>query len=673
MRSFANTMLALLISSSLSVVANAQTGSPAKAAPPVQQTVPADSTAPQSPSARPPLMPAMAFAERSGISEMSLSPDGKKIAFRMVQESGKVHFAVVDAVSRKTEHSLVVPEKDELEWFRWAGNGKLILSISRLGEVEGEEYRYTRLYLYDLQSKALSFVGKKEMGFVGDDVLYVDPAGAFVLLAMQRTLFDWPSIWRFPLDGTALKNGKQVQAQRAHVWDWYADDKGVVRLGFEQLSSGDLRVLYRKTEGENFKQIAKIDPSEKQSGVWQMLRIVTESDDGYVLQEDESGRVALRKFNYATGEAGETVFAQPGWDIDEVLLDNDNKPVAAFYTDDRDRVVWFNPAMKALQAKFDKALKGADVWISSRADDDSRMLVWAASENDPGSWYIYTAETKRMELFYFEKSKLDLAHLPKPKPIAFTARDGTPIKGYLTLPLGRDPKKLPLIVLPHGGPFGVRDKLRFDSEVQYLANRGYAVLQANYRGSKGYGEEFSKLGDGQIGRKMQDDLDDAVDWASAQGLVDPARVCVVGSSYGGYAALWAVIRNPERYRCAASFAGVTDWNAQLRYDRNFFSRAGGKKWKQRVIGDQTGFSLDQVSPAKQASRLNRPVLLAHGEEDTNVPFKQFKAMRDAAAKEGKTLEMLTFPEEGHGLDKAENEARWLDTLGAFLAKHNPAD
>ena len=164
-----------------------------------------------------------------------------------------------------------------------------------------------------------------------------------------------------------------------------------------------------------------------------------------------------------------------------------------------------------------------------------------------------------------------------------------------------------------------------------------------------------------------------MDWAVAQGYVDGKRVCVVGASYGGYAALWAVTRNPERYRCAASFAGVTDWNQQLSYSRDFFTRKGAKKWRSRVRGDEPGFNLDIVSPVQQVARLTRPVLLAHGEDDTTVPFKQFKALRDAAAKAGKPLELLTFAKEGHGFDKAEDETKWLDTLEAFLARNNPAD
>lgn len=172
---------------------------------------------------------------------------------------------------------------------------------------------------------------------------------------------------------------------------------------------------------------------------------------------------------------------------------------------------------------------------------------------------------------------------------------------------------------------------------------------------------------------MQDDLDDGMDWVVAQGYADPKRVCLVGASYGGYAALWGVIRNPERYRCAASFAGVTDRTAQLRYDANFFSRESRRTWKAKISGNQPGFSLDDVSPVKQIGRLTRPVLLVHGERDSRVPFKQYTTLKLAAAAAGKPLDLLVFPDEGHGFHKPESEAKWLDRLEAFLRRHNPAD
>ncbi len=621
--------------------------------------------------ARPPLLPAAAFTARAGLSGMKLSPDGNQIAVKAVTADGQSRLAVLDASTKQGLHNLEIPATTELEWFRWAGNTRIVVSLSQLATVQGEEVTVTRLYAYDLGTRAFSYVGKKDIGIVGDDVLHIDPAGQFVLLAMQRSVFDYPSVWRFPLDGSA---GAQIQGQRRDVWNWFADDQGVVRMAIEVQDSGNLKLLYRRTGSEGFHTAALIDRTKSDPrGQWILAQIAAGSDEGHVLEKDESGHYVLRKVNFSTGTAVGTVFAKPGSDIDDVWFDENNQLVAAYWSDDRDRTEWFDPAMKALQARLDKALPGGQVRLAGRSRDRSRMLVWAGRENDPGVWYIYTPAARKLDLFFAEKPAIDPVQMAVPRFISYRARDGAEIKALLTLPLGRNPTGLPLILLPHGGPYGVHDQLKFDTEVQFLANRGYAVLQPNFRGSGGSGDAFVKLGDGQIGRKMQDDLDDAMDWAVAQGIADPGRVCMVGSSYGGYAALFAVIRNPERYRCAASFAGVTDWSAQLRYDKNYFSRDEGRKWKQQISGSQSGFSLDDVSPVKQIGRLTRPVLLAHGERDTRVPFKQFTAFKTAANAAGKPLELLTFPDEAHGIAKPANETRWLDRLEAFLRRHNPPD
>jgi dipeptidyl aminopeptidase/acylaminoacyl peptidase len=219
----------------------------------------------------------------------------------------------------------------------------------------------------------------------------------------------------------------------------------------------------------------------------------------------------------------------------------------------------------------------------------------------------------------------------------------------------------------------VRDKLQYNDEVQLLANRGYAVLQPNFRGSGGYGEAFEEKGNGQIGRGMQDDIDDAMDWAVEQGIADAGRVCVVGGSYGGYAAIWSVIRNPERYRCAASWAGVTDWDRMLRYDRKFFSRGKYyREWSRTVRGEDVK-NLKDVSPYRAAEQLNRPLLLAHGTKDNVVPFKQYTQFEKASRKAPVKPTTLVIKDEGHSFSKPENEKAWYDALEGFLMKHNPPD
>lgn len=632
-----------------------------------QQALPA--AAASSGAERPPTIPASAFASQDLFSSARLSPDGKLIALRATV-NGEVHIAVLETATRKFVYRVIVNPKEDLEWFRWAGSNRILLSVSVVGTLFDEEVKFTRLYAMDLTTKALSFVGKKEEGPEGDDVLYVDPLGRYVLLSIQRTVYDWPSVWHFSLEPGGTRP-VLVQSSKTGVWKWFADDAGTVRMGFE-FANRKLKVWYRKLPADDLKMVVKLGEDDVDDKIWDIARIFSGQDEGYVL-ERAGKTVALRKFNYATRTSGDVVYQNPDWDLTEAYIGRDGKPSAAYYTDEKDRVEWLDPTMKGLQKRLEKAMPDADVWVVSRAEDDSRMLVFTGREDDPGALFLYTAAARSLEYLADYRPAIKAAQLTRPRPIRYDARDKTAVRGYLTLPRGRAAKDLPLIIMPHGGPYGIRDKLEYNDEVQFLANRGYAVLQPNYRGSGGYGDPFEESGHGQIGRKMQDDIDDAMDWAVKEGIADPKRVCVVGSSYGGYAALWAVIRNPERYRCAASFAGVTDWNKQIAYNGNFLSSKGKRTWRTTVIGADATFNLDTVSPARQVARLTRPVLLAHGEEDTTVPFSQYKRMRDAAAQAKVPLELLVFPEEAHGFDKPENEQRWYETLESFLTKHNPAN
>lgn len=579
---------------------------------------------------------------------------------------------LLEAATRKLLSQALIGGKDELQWFRWAGNNRLLLSVSSVGRFYETEMRFTRLLSYDLPSRTFTIIGnRKQEGPIGDDLLYVDPAGQFVLLAIQRTIFDWPSVWRFSLNAGEEKQAKQVQPPKDSVWDWYADDAGTVRMGLDY-TRGRLKVWYRKAPEGNLEMVVKINKEDADDKIWDVARLFANTDEGYVI--DRAGdTMALRTFNYATRTAGETVYQNLDWDLSEADMGADGKPSAVYFTDDKDRVVWLDPRMKAIQARLERALPGSDVWVISRARDDSRMLVYSGREDDPGALYVFTVATRSLEFVANYRPAIDPRQLATPKPVSYVARDRTLIRGYLTLPRGREARNLPLIILPHGGPYGVRDSLAYDDEVQFLANRGYAVLQPNFRGSGGFGEAFENIGDGEIGRKMQDDLDDGMDWLVRQGIADAGRVCVVGASYGGYAALWSVIRNPERYRCAASFAGVTDWKKQLSYSNRGFDSNSRKDWTNTVIGDVKDFNLDTISPSRQAARLTRPVLLAHGEKDSRVPFSHFKSMRDAAARAQVPIEQLVFKEAGHGFDKPADEQRWYETLEAFLTKNNPAD
>lgn len=618
--------------------------------------------------AKPPILPVAAFAQRDLFSHPVMSPDGARVAV-FIGADRQSGVKVLDSGTTKSLATLILPEGMEYGWHRWAGSDIVLTSVSQIVSTVGTaETRASRLVALKVSTGKTWFVGPKAMGLEGDDLIHVAEDGSSVLLSFQRSVYDWPSVSRVSLLDPDSK-AEEIQAPVRYVWEWYADDRGVVRMG-PGWSEGKQQVRYRTPHSEKLSVVARIDDDEKDK-FWEVSRIMGGSDEALVLDEDEDGRKVVARYNLATRERLATVYRNESWDVTNAWLDPAGKLDAVDYVDNRDRRVWLAPSMTSLQTRLEGALDEEQVWVPSRARDNSRMLVFAGGASDPGGYYIYDSKRRALDVFANLRPELDLSVLARPEPISFLARDGTRIAGYLTLPRGRAPAGLPLIIMPRGGPYGVRDKLRYDDEVQLLANRGYAVLQPNFRGSGGYGRSFEEKGDGQIGRAMQDDLDDAMDWAVREGIADKARVCVVGASYGGYAAMWAVLRNPERYRCAASFAGVTDWKTLLSYDAKFLSRHRAREWKERVAGDN--FALDTVSPLRSIAKLDRPLLVAHGKKDTRVPFSQFKLLASQAGRAGVQFDQLVFDQAGHGFDDPTDEARWFSALEAFLAKHNPPE
>jgi dipeptidyl aminopeptidase/acylaminoacyl peptidase len=300
------------------------------------------------------------------------------------------------------------------------------------------------------------------------------------------------------------------------------------------------------------------------------------------------------------------------------------------------------------------------------------IVVLVAGANQAGGYYLFQTETGDLRHIGWRNSTLRDMTLNPVRTIRYRASDGQNISAVLTLPRLREQRNLPLIVMPHGGPF-LRDAWGYDTWAQFLANRGYVVLQPNFRGSTGYGREFVAKGEGQWGRSMQDDLDDGVKWLVEQGKVDAKRVCIMGASYGGYAAMWAAARNPDIYRCAISFAGISDLAAMIRYDRRSFSATRYyTAWRERVQGDRD-FDLKTVSPLYAVERISIPLLIAHGSDDENVPLSQSKKLHEALTKAKKPHSYVVYEGEGHGFDKPQNATAFLERVDEFLRTNNPAD
>lgn len=333
---------------------------------------------------------------------------------------------------------------------------------------------------------------------------------------------------------------------------------------------------------------------------------------------------------------------------------------------------------ESLQASWDllqRGLPGRQLYLSDADDDLSVLLFRAEGSGEPGSVYLFDAERQSVNLIGREYPDLAPADVSQVSVVRYTAGDGRELIGYLTTPNGREARNLPLVLLPHGGP-AARDYTGFDYKAQALASRGYAVFQPQFRGSDGFGQDLLEAGYGEWGRKMQSDLSDGVRHLAEAGVVDPDRVCIVGSSYGGYAALGGMTLDKGVYRCAVAVSGVSDLTAFLGWERRHGGRArfnSGMRYWQRFMGvtSDNDPSLAERSPAQLASRIEGPVLLIHGRQDTVVPFEQSEIMERAMRNAGKDVELIPLEGEDHYMTFPATRLRMLTETIKFLEEHNP--
>ncbi|HVM37073.1 MAG TPA: S9 family peptidase [Sphingomicrobium sp.] len=606
------------------------------------------------------------FAALPLLTRPRLSPDGRKLVARSTHQ-GKARLVILDAERPQTVIRSIALGKASIASVRWAGSQRLLLTILSTGRLaSGEEIPFLRLIAVDTDTGQSRLVDGKSRGVYAGDVLYADPTGSWALVASQDDLFSYPSVKRIDL---ATGNAMQVEKPRQDVWDWYADDQGVVRAGVAT-EGRRWTVWYREAAGQPLRAIHGKTPKDDDSTVDRF--IFGRGENGWIMTNERTGRFAVYKYDFKTSQIGAPLFEHATNDVDDVTYDPATGEISAIeYHDDRPRTVWLDAELKGLQAKVDKALPDAVNTLVDWSQDRNRVLVWSGGAADPGQFLLLDRKTLKMHPVLEPYGQIDPQRLSPVAAVSYRARDGLNLPAYLTLPRDRPAAGLPLIVLPHGGPFA-RDEWTYDPLVQFLANRGYAVLQPQFRGSTGYGKEFVARGYGEYGRKMQDDLDDGVDWLTRSGKVDPKRVCIAGMSYGGYAAMWGAIRNPERYRCAASWAGVSDLRAQLRYDRKSFAAARYfREWRTRVAGEGKA-DLAAVSPVSFADRVRVPLFIAHGEADETVPVKQSRAMIEALQKAGKDVTAAFYKDSGHDFGSAADLDDFLRRLEAFLARHNPA-
>ncbi len=611
-------------------------------------------------------LPTEIFAELPAIEDPEIAPGGKTLAAK-VANKGTQYFAIVPLEGGAPR--LIGLGEVDLNWWKWVNDEWLVIGIGRLAPVEGDEWYITRAAAVNVVTGKITVLAAKDAAQSADDVIWVAKDGTpRVMMALQTSVYSneqgfYPRVEEINL---ATGRRKVVQTSREGVWSWYSDGSGVVRMGIGMTDDGrSRRLLYRDHDGNAYRVIDRAKTRDDTLTVPAMF--LPDLGKAVMVGDDDKGLSALYELDLATLKRGKMLFATPGFDIGGPVPAADGFHYLGVRVNrDRPGIEWTDPEMAALQARVAGMIKGGEPEIVSLNRDHSKAIVRVGFSNAPGAYFLFEPAKDSMALLGLNNETLAMKRLHRVRTIRYKARDGLEIAAVLTLPRGAEAKNLPLIVMPHGGPFA-RDTEEWDWWTQFLADRGYAVIQPNYRGSSGYGTPFTEKGEGQWGLAMQDDLNDAVKALADQGIADPKRVCMVGASYGGYAAMRAAQRDGTLYRCAVSYAGVSDLNRMQRQDARFLGSGARKDWLREQAPDLKG-----VSPLFAPGQFSIPVLLFHGKKDRVVQPVQSRLMAKELKAAGKDVTYVEQPEGDHHFSRSADRLEFLKALEAFLAKHNPA-
>ncbi|MDZ4306952.1 alpha/beta hydrolase family protein [Allopontixanthobacter sp.] len=643
---------------------------PGPAAEPVSANVPSAASVKKAEKA-PEKLPIETFSTLPFIEMARLSPDGTHIAglFAVGNEQQIVISPLgFDAGKVKT---VGIPDGTEINSIRWVNDDNILVGIIGLAQVQTDQWYITRMIAINRKTGNLTKLLWREAAQNAADVLWMATDGSpDILVAVQESIYSsddafWPTVYRLDVE----TGKKRVETKgKQYVMDWGADQSGKVRIGVGYNDRNQQsRLLYAQENSRSFRIVDRANLGEEEDLNLPFM-FIPGTDNALVIKGNAQGKTAVIERNLLTDLDIRTVYEAQDDDVEGVVLSYDGSKLLGIRLGGKGKGVdWLDPDLKKAQEYLDQAAPMAEVRIQSLSHDQSKMLVHIGTSDNPGLIYYFDAKEQALEKFAAVNQAIEGRRLARAKYVQYKARDGLEIEGVLTLPRGREAKNLPLVVMPHGGPWA-HDSLTYDYWAQFLADRGYAVLQPNFRGSTGYGDNFLKMGQGQLGFAMQDDLTDGIKWAVGENIADPARVCIVGASYGGYAAMWGIAKDPDLYRCAIAISGVS----ALRKEVNDF---GGSIRENLYKGHWIKMTPDfnAVSPLYAVDRIKAPLLLIHGVKDVTVDHRQSVLMHKAMLKAGKSSEFVSLEKADHYFSRGADRLTLLQSMEAFLAKHNPAD
>ena len=614
------------------------------------------------------------FARHAQFRDIKISPNGDYLAADTVVD-GKAALSLVRLEDMKGIN-LKPRESGEVADFWWVGPQRVVYTVAERMTTLEQPYLTGELYGVNADGtrKQLMIGFRANREWVSADVIHpLYAADGKVLISKYH--WNGSPNGVFPVAAAMnVDNGVLTEVGTAPIRNgaFVADHHGQVRFAFADGTDQKRRVYYRADNGAPWELVfdeSKGDPPLTPFG------FARDEKTAYIGCPGAHGAGGLCRWSIGTRKT-ETLWSGSEAGIEELVPSFDRKDYVAIRSmpgRTATTLIEKNTPEAKLLAGLMQQFPGEDVRITSSTTDGSKVVFLVSSDRNPGEFYLFDSKAGKATFLFARMPWIKPDEMVAVEPVALKARDGLPLHGYLTRPAGKESaKQLPLVVFVHGGPYGVRDAWEFDPDVQLLANRGYAVLQVNFRGSGGYGEGFVHAGFRQWGAKMQDDVTDATRWAIAEGIADPARICIYGASYGGYAALRGATKEPDLYRCAIGYVGVYD--LRLMYTRGDIPQSDyGDNYLKMVLGEDESLLWDR-SPVAHVDQLKSKVMLIVGGEDKRVPPIQGEHLHDALNRAHIAHEWVYQRTEGHGFYDEDHRTDLYGKIVGFLdanigAKH----
>lgn len=608
-------------------------------------------TAPQPP----PAIPVKEFFKNPDKVGFRISPDGNYFSYRAPWHNRMNIF--VQPVAGGDPIQVTRDTVRDIGGYFWKGDRLL---YSR--DINGDENMIVFSASKDGKDVKVLTPEKGVRAGVMDDLHNIPGMEQSVILQMNQRN---PQVFDPYLVNIATGAIKPLYNNKENFEGWITDHTGLIRIATKTEGTDNV-MYYRATEKEPFKEYMRTGYKDSFSPLF-----FTFDNKNLYASTNLNGRdkTAIVEWDLPGKKEVREIYANPDYDVDGLDYSRKRNVLTMItWTGEKSERKFLDSTTQALYDKVGAQMKGYDYWTYGNNDNEDKFMVWSGNDRMPGKYWYFdgaTGQLKEMATAYPDLKEEDLAEM---KPISYQSRDGLTIHGYLTLPKGREAKNLPVVINPHGGPWA-RDDWGYNSEAQMLANRGYAVLQMNFRGSTGYGRKFWEASFKQWGKTMQNDIGDGVAWLEKQGIADPKRVAIYGGSYGGYATLAGITFTPELYACAVDYVGVSNlftfMNTVPPYWEPF------KKMMYEMVGDPKKDSLQmrEASPVFHADKIICPLFIAQGANDPRVNKDESDQMVAALKARGITVEYMVKDNEGHGFHNEENRMDFYNAMDKFLDAH----